>query len=110
MGKLGTITFKGKSGNEYSFNVYPFNTDFKAIGAVYFVTQRTEKSDGTGSHTRIYVGETGDLSERFDNHHKQDCFDKHNANCICVHSESNEKTRLEKESDLIDNYNPPCNG
>ena len=110
MGKIGTITFNGKSGIEYSFDVYPFDTNFNAIGAVYFVTNRTEKSDGTGSHTGIYVGETGDLSKRFDNHHKQDCFDKHHANCICVHSESSEKNRLEKESDLIDNYNPPCNG
>jgi len=110
MGKLGTILFKGKTENEYSFNVYSFDTDFKAIGAVYFVTKRVEKPDGTGNHTRIYVGQTGDLSERFDNHHKQECFDKHNANCICVYTESDEDTRLEIESDLIDNYNPPCNG
>lgn len=110
MAKLATITFKGKSGNKYTFNVYSFDTDFKAIGAVYFVTERTEKADGTGSHTRIYVGQTGDLSERIDNHHKQDCFEENDANCICVHSESNEDKRLEIEADLIDNYNPPCNG
>ena len=110
MAKLGTITFKGKSGNEYSFNAYPIDTEFKAIGTVYFITKRTEKADGTGTHTRIYVGQTEDLSERFDNHHKQDCFDRNNANCICIYSESDEDQRLEIEADLIDNYNPPCNG
>lgn len=110
MAKLGTVTFTGQSGTDYSFNVYPIATNFKAIGAVYFITRRTVKTDGTGSHTRIYVGQTDDLSVRFDNHHKQDCFDENNANCICIYTEEDEDTRLDIEKDLIDNYNPPCNG
>jgi predicted site-specific integrase-resolvase len=61
------------------------------------------------SHTRIYVGQTEDLSTRFDNHHKEACFDKHNKNCVCVHGEEDEDTRLEIEKDLIDKYDPPCN-
>ena len=61
-------------------------------------------------HTRIYVGQTEDLSIRFDNHHKQDCFDRHNKNCICVYGEQDENNRLLIEQDLIETYGPPCNG
>ena len=111
MAKLGTVTFTGVSGAKYEFTVYPWGTSFnKDYGAVYFVTKRTQESGGGHSHTRLYVGETEDLSTRFDNHHKQDCFDRHNKNCVCVYGEEDEDTRLEIEQDLIDNCQPPCNG
>jgi hypothetical protein len=110
MTKLGTITFTGASGTQYEFNVYTWGTDFKKdYGAVYFVTKRAKNSESGYSHTRIYLGETGDLSTRFDNHHKQKCFDQHGANCICMYGEQEENTRLKIEEDLIKNYNPPCN-
>jgi hypothetical protein len=110
MAKLGTVTFTGASGTKYDFNVYTWDTSFKEdLGAVYFVTRRTQKQAGAYSHKRIYVGETGDLSTRFDNHHKQTCLDRHNKNCVCVHGEQDEDTRLEIEQDLINNYHPPCN-
>lgn len=110
MAKLSTVTFTGVSGTNYEFNSYPWGTSFKKdYGAVYFVTKRSKKSDGGYSHTRIYVGKTEDLSTRFDNHHKQDCFDENESNCICVYGEQDEDTRLDIEQDLIDNYHPPCN-
>jgi hypothetical protein len=111
MAKLEIVTFTGISGNKYKFNVYQWGTNFKVdYGAVYFVTKRTQSSDGGYSHTRIYVGQTEDLSIRFDNHHKQDCFDRHNKNCICVYGEQDENNRLLIEQDLIETYGPPCNG
>lgn len=111
MSEIGTLTLVGASGKEYIFNVYPIDTEFKALGAVYYISKRTEKPDGSGgSHEQIYIGETGDLSDRFDSHHKADCFKDHNANCISIHQESNEQTRLVIESDLVKAYDPPCNG
>lgn len=111
MAKQSIVTFTGKSKTEYDFNVYPWDTSFnKDCGAVYFITKRTKKSDSGHSHTPIYVGQTEDLSTRFDNHHKQACFDKHKKNSVCVYGEEDEDTRLEIEQDLIDNYDPPCNG
>ncbi|MBW2118927.1 MAG: GIY-YIG nuclease family protein [Deltaproteobacteria bacterium] len=111
MAKLGTVTFTGVSGTDYEFNAYPWGTSFKKdFGAVYFVTRRTQKSDGGYSHTRIYVGQTEDLWVRFDDHHKQGCFDTYGADCVCIYGEQNEDTRLAIEQDLIDNYNQLCNG
>ena len=110
MSKFGTIQFAGKSGRQYEFEIYPWGTIFrKDFGAVYFVTKRSKKPDGGYSHERIYVGQTEDMSTRFDNHHQQACFDKRGANCICVHGEQVERTRLVIERDLIENYHPPCN-
>jgi len=110
MAKLSTVIFTGKSGTEYSFNTYSWDTNFKEDhGAVYFITNRSKESGDGYNHKRIYVGQTNDLSSRFDNHHKQDCFDKYSANCICIYGEQDEDKRIEVEKDLIDNYNPPCN-
>ena len=109
MASLGTIIFTGKNGKKYEFDIYEFGTKFKPLSAVYFITNRIKQSDNSYNHTRIYVGETDDLSTRFDNHHKDNCFKKHKANCTCIHLDNSEKSRLEKEKDLIENYHPLCN-
>lgn len=111
MAKYGTGTYTGESGTKYEFIAYSLDTEFKAVGAVYIISKRTPKPEGGGSHEVIYVGQTGDLSERFDDHHKADCFKKNGANCILVHAESNEKTRFQIETDLCRQYSSaPCNG
>ena len=59
----------------------------------------------------IYIGQTGDLSERFDGHHKMPCIKRNGATHIHVHtSSSDEDVRKREESDLIRKWNPPCNG
>ena len=109
MTKLGTLKLAGASDQTYNFTVYNYDTEFTAVGAVYEITRRERKPDGNYSHTAIYIGETGDLSTRFDNHHKESCFTQNNANCKCIHLDANEDSRLMKEADLIANYNLPCN-
>ena len=106
---LGSMNLKGNSGRGYSFEIYALGTSFQNFGAVYAVTRRHQKTDGSWVHTVIYVGETGELGNRLSSHHKQSCFDTHQANRILVHSDGNESSRLQKEADLIANYNPPCN-
>ncbi len=110
MSKLGSLSLTGASGAEYEFNVYSFGTEFNSISSVYYISKRTVGQDGTGSHLKIYIGETEDIVDRFSQHHKQKCFENHGANCISVHQEKNEQRRREIEQDLIDAYDPPCNG
>jgi hypothetical protein len=109
MAKIADADFEGDSGSKYSFIVYPFGQAFKAVGGVYIVTKRTVKSDGGGSHDFIYIGQTGDLSARFDDHHKAECFKKYGANCICVHVSSDESQRFEIETDLCRHHSTRCN-
>ena len=99
------ITLQGRSGATYEFQVYPWGTDFKPLGAVYAVLKlRTDRR-----YDVIYIGETGDLSERFDSHHKAWCFDRNGKTHIGVHLESSQSRRRVIEQDLIANYTPPCN-
>jgi hypothetical protein len=101
-----TLTLAGASGAKYNFEVFRLDTSFNPVAAVYAVTRR----DSNGQHTVVYIGQTRNLPERFDDHHKEMCFRRHSANCICVHGEGSERRRLAIEADLIANYAPPCNG
>ena len=109
MPKIGTMKVSGNSGNEYAFDLYRIEITFKALGAVYIITKRVAKSEGGGSHTYLYVGETGDLSTLFNDHHKQPCFDRNGANCIGINLDDSEDSRLSKESDIRDAHSWPCN-
>jgi excinuclease UvrABC nuclease subunit len=108
MSNASTLDLTGSSGKKYKFYVYELGTSFKKVGGVYAITKRTS-SQGSNSHSVIYIGKTDDLSERFDNHHKQDCVDKNGANRICVRQVESEADRDSIEKDLIKNYQPKCN-
>jgi hypothetical protein len=110
MVRFGIAHARGESGKEYSLLVYPWGTNFKkGFGAVYFVTNRYRKKEGTHIHGGIYVGQTEDLSTEFHDHHKQSCFDQYKANCVCIDEEEDKDSRSHIVQDLIDKYNPPCN-
>jgi hypothetical protein len=108
MASLGTLTLTGASGTKYEFEVYLKETTFNDVGAVYAVTSRFKIPTGF-NHNVVYIGQTGDLSKRFYDHHREECFDRRGWNCICVHRDNNEASRLKKESDLIEGQNPICN-
>ncbi|MFC1532258.1 GIY-YIG nuclease family protein [Thermodesulfobacteriota bacterium] len=101
-----TITATGSSGRKYTFYLYSWGTDFKKMGGVYMILRKT---DHNGNHAVLYIGQTGDLSERFDHHHKKSCFDRNRKTHIAVLVESAELNRRNIESDLIRNYIPYCN-
>lgn len=96
-----SITAKGVSGCDYKFRLYPIGTSFKPLAGVYVFLK--------GSST-LYVGETADLSERFDNHHKAVAIRRHGGNQIGILVESNDQRRLAIERDLLGGYHWLCNG
>jgi hypothetical protein len=109
MARISTVKFRGGSGEEYDFEVWPFGQAFNAVGAVYVVTRRYQNAQGKYNHEVLYVGETEDLSTRFDGHHKAACFARHKADCICTHRDDDGDSRLAKEDDLVKRYDPDCN-
>lgn len=109
MPKIGDATFDGISGRGYRFEVHSMGTDFKAVGGVYAITRRSKNAENGHTHQAIYIGQTQDLSTRFDDHHKANCFETYGANCICTHLDDKESSRLTKENDLIRRHNPLCN-
>lgn len=105
---------KGASGKEYRFNRYKLEnfeglkSAFRAISAVYFSTIRAWNGQNY-IHTRVYCGETGNLSTRFDNHHAETCFRRQKANCTSIMSVEDEKEGKQIEKDISANNHFPCN-
>ncbi len=105
---MATIHWDGVSGSKYKYLIYPLPIPvFNSTPGNYVFVKETEP----GSYRPIYVGETSDLSERFDNHHKMPCIQSEGATHITVHtSGSNADTRRAEESDIVNKWSPTCNG
>lgn len=100
-------TATGASGRNYEFVVYPWGQTFNPVGGVYLALKK--KSGVQPMYDVLYVGQTGDLNQRFDAHHKQQCFDRNGRTHIGVRGENGEQTRLAIERDLLGNYKTACN-
>lgn len=83
--------------------MYSLDTTFKSLPGVYIFLK-------SSNNNPVYVGETGDLSSRFDDHHKAAAIRNLGADRIGVLVEQNDAQRLAIERDLLTNYNWPCNG
>ena len=101
-----TIDWPGKSRKAYRYWVHKIGTPMQAKGGNYIFAKETEP----GRFHPIYIEQTGDLDLRFDQHHKASCITRAGATHIHTHLNSDEKSRLAEEADLIDNWNPKCNG
>lgn len=106
---MGNVRIKGLSGRMYTFRAYPMETKFAEIGAVYFITGRTENLDGRISHSRIYCGQTSNMSVRLYNVLQSASFKTNNANCICTLPIEDETSRHDIEKDIHQNYKLLCN-
>ena len=106
----GTITWRGKSGAAFRYNIYPIGTSWRDTPGNYIFARRNEN----GRYTALYIGETGSLKVRLSpitSHEKWDCAVQNGVTHIHAHTSSSDAdTRRKEEKDLIDNYNPPCNG
>lgn len=109
MAKIGTITLTGLCSRKYEFDVYPIGTHFNDVGGLYYISRRTEEH-GSRPHSDVYTGQTGELSARFNDHHKEPCFKRNGANCIRIYADNNEESRLVKGKGLIKARKWPCNG
>lgn len=102
-----TILWHGFSGKEYKYWIYDIDyNSFDPVPANYIFAKETKPK----SHDAIYIGETEDISERFDYHHKMVCIKRNGATHIHAHKSSKDKSvRVAEEQDLIRKWRPPCN-
>ena len=75
---------------------------FKELAWIYIVTD--EKT------SIIYIWQTWNLKERHSQHHKKNCFISKWEKYIYVHLIEDDNKRLQIENNLIQKFNPPCNG
>ena len=100
------INWTGKTGRKYKYWIYKIGHGFVRQPGNYIFAKETEPS----KWKPIYIGETKDLSTRFDDHHKADCIKREGATAIHVHKGSSTADhRRAEERDLVARWNPPCN-
>ena len=109
------LTLDGISGKQYLFDLFSFDDfselkdAFQSRPAIYVFTRRRLVENGY-THDLVYLGETKDLSTRFEYHHKEQCISAHHANCIGIHGTSiDENERKSVEKDILSTYDFPCN-
>ncbi|MFC1962042.1 GIY-YIG nuclease family protein [Chloroflexota bacterium] len=100
------INWSGISGKTYQYWIHELGTIFKEVAGNYIFARETEP----GRFKPIYIGQTANLGERFENHHKMPCIRQNLATYICTHiSSDDEAIRCAKERDLIQKWSPTCN-
>ena len=109
-----TVRFCGFSGRFYDYEVYPLRDMlWRRKPGNYMFAMCVESWFGT-DWIPIYVGETRDLDDRIGNllsHHKYLCSLIYRATHILAHlSDGRGIVRKWEERDLINQYQPICNG
>ena len=107
MARVGQQNWEGRSGQQYTFNIYTLDTSFSDASAVYiFARSNTQKR----TWSPLYIGESGELGTRIANHEKWTCANDCGVTHIHVHGVKEESDRIEIEIDLINRWDPVCNG
>ncbi len=101
---MGNVRIEGASGRVYKFRAYALNSKFANLAAIYFITSRHLRPDGRVSHSRIYCGQTGDLSTLYTSIQKIMDFQQYDANCVCILPKAEEALRVEIEGDIRRKY------
>ncbi len=109
MKKLGTVNFKGRSGNHYKFDAYPLHMVLdEGLAGVYVVTDRKRcKSKPGFRHIRLATGHSDDLRMSLTN--GKDAFSSKGANCFCLYAQNNVEIRRNIEEDLMRKPRPAEN-
>ena len=106
MADLGIHVWTGQSGQKYRYTVYMYGTAF-GPGPANFIFAREVKP---GQYVPLYVGQSNDLSEPFDDRVAVECLKQNRVSHIHVrHSDAREEVRRAERSDLISIGKPPCN-
>ncbi|MGA2614560.1 MAG: hypothetical protein ABSG38_14070 [Spirochaetia bacterium] len=101
MSKLADVTIHGTS-RSYSFEVYSTGSEFDAVGAVYVFLKSVVLPNGKVIYEEIlYIGQTSSLKDRVPNHEIWLYVSRNGGNCIGIHRDDNEKSRLAIEADLV---------
>ncbi len=101
--RIGTVVFSGKSGEKYRFEVWPMETRFKPMAAVYYVTKREAPAGTTfnrAGHEHLFLGHTPDISGPLGTTAQLAWFNANGANCVCVYAAETEERRSAIKRDL----------
>jgi hypothetical protein len=100
------VKWRGDSGKQYDYWVYPINTTFKDEPGNYIYAKR----NAAGDWQAVYIGQTSSLSQRLASHEKERLvIHRGGATHILAHLSTSALARRIEEADLIRFYRPPFN-
>jgi hypothetical protein len=106
MSNTPTCNWPGKSGETYTYEIYPIKgTTFADKPGNYVFCMESSP----GRWIAQYVGQSQNLNGRLANHEKLASAIARGATHIHAHLNPVESARLAEEKDLIQHLNPPCN-
>ena len=101
------IVWKGQSGAEYTYWLYPRGTNFEGAIAGNFIPA---KQISPGRINPIFIGEGPNLNDAIAKSSKKSCIDINGATHLFVHVSSFDALeRTAETSDLIARWKPVCN-
>lgn len=102
---LHSVPLAGRSGERYTFAVWPRQTRFAAKGGVYAMARHIAGE----RYDIIFIGETGDLSRRPFQKDRVPCFNQNGADHILCLDEQSAARRAAIVADLLQAMQPVCN-
>jgi hypothetical protein len=108
---IGTINFRGHSGESYRFRACPMDSRFKAVGGVYVFTERIFDNPTfltKASHRLLAIGNAQSLAGVLITKAARARLVAQGANCICVLVAVDEAQRIEIENDLVEANASAC--
>ena len=103
------MTLTGRSGRQYEFRMYVWETKFKAVPGIYVVASRSIEPGQAPTYSPLFIGAANDLSKPLKNHARTECFQMYYANVVGLLREERDNEREEIVKDLLDALAPPCN-
>ena len=100
-----SVDWSDRSFRIHKYNIYKWPCTLKKGPGNYIFC----RIDANSTWDPIYIGETGDLSESFYDHHKMECIAQAGATHIHTHNHKDVLARLDEKEDLIKTYYPMCN-
>lgn len=102
-----SVTWRGQSGAEYTYWLYPRGTEFNKGQAGNFILA---KQTSPGHFVPIFIGEGSDLNAAIATAGKRQCIDINGASLLHVHvSSADPLERIREVDDLITRWKPVCN-
>jgi hypothetical protein len=102
---LYSVSLTGRSGESYTFSIWPRSTTFSPKGGVYAMARHVEGE----RYIVVFVAETADLSKRPFNRERLPCFNEQRVSHIFCLDERDPKRRAAIVADLVQALQPICN-
>lgn len=106
MAEMPTVMWPGDTGLCYRYEIYPLGATLAARPGNYIFAKELTPHNWTP----VFVGETDDMSLRFDTHPRRECIARNGATHIHAHiNDGGDEARRDEKCAIWRRFNPPCN-